>query len=252
MKKIIIIFLIVFGLIVFNITQASAGCKIVWTGDLSGSVPTNETSRTLPAAEELYNAIHYNTCFPNGEPMGFVNNDCYGVSGSGVRSLYCKWVCTEGTWELGTEYYCGPVYEYCYCEANGTWDVVCDTITTTTTQLSTTTTTAPATLVDLSTFTATPKFSKIILQWSTASEIDNAGFSLYRSESENGEYIKINDSLIPAQGNSTQGAFYEFVDKDVKNRKIYYYKLEDIDVNGVSTFHGPVTATPRLLFRFFK
>jgi len=38
----------------------------------------------------------------------------------------------------------------------------------------------------------------------------------------------------------------------LKNRKTYYYKLEDIDVNGVSTFHGPVTATPRLLFRFFK
>ncbi len=23
---------------------------------------------------------------------------------------------------------------------------------------------------------------------------------------------------------------------------IYYYKLEDLDVNGISTFHGPVSA----------
>ena len=110
----------------------------------------------------------------------------------------------------------------------------------------------PPTVINLSSFTATPKAGKVILQWNTESETDNAGFNIYRSESENGEYIKINDSLIPAQGSSTQGASYEFIDTDVKNRKTYYYKLEDIDLNGVSTFHGPVSATPRLLFRFFK
>ena len=115
-----------------------------------------------------------------------------------------------------------------------------------------TTTTAPATLINLSSFTATPKFSKVIIQWSTESEIDNAGFNIFRSTSETGEYLKINDSLIPAQGSANQGSSYEFADKDVKNRKTYYYKLEDIDLNGMSTFHGPVTATPRLLFRFFK
>jgi hypothetical protein len=106
----------------------------------------------------------------------------------------------------------------------------------------------PPTVINLSTFTATPKASKVILQWSTESEIDNAGFNLYRSESENGEYIEINESLIPAQGSSTQGARYEFIDNDVQNRKTYYYKLEDIDLNGQSTMHGPVSATPRLIY----
>ena len=109
-----------------------------------------------------------------------------------------------------------------------------------------------ATIVNLSSFTATPKARKVLLQWTTESEINNAGFNLYRSESKNGEYLKINDSLIPAQGSSTQGASYEFTDTDVKNRKAYYYKLEDLDLNGMRTLHGPVTATPRLLFRFFK
>ena len=104
---------------------------------------------------------------------------------------------------------------------------------------------------ELSSFTATPKAGKVILQWTTESETDNAGFNLYRSESEDGEYIKINDSLIPAQGSSTQGASYEFIDNDVKNRKTYYYKLEDIDLNGTSTMHGPVSATPRWIFGIF-
>jgi len=116
----------------------------------------------------------------------------------------------------------------------------------------TTTTTTPATLINLSSFTATPKFSKVIIQWLTEAEIDNAGFNIYRSETEDGNYIKINDSLIPAQGSSTQGASYEFVDKDVKNRKTYYYKLEDIDLNGKSTMHRQVSATPRLIYGMRK
>ena len=110
----------------------------------------------------------------------------------------------------------------------------------------------PPTVINLSTFIATPKASKVILQWSTESEIDNAGFNPYRSESENGEYFEINDSLIPAQGSSTQGASYEFIDNDVQNRKTYYYKLEDICLNGTSTMHGPVSATPRLIFGMGK
>jgi hypothetical protein len=36
---------------------------------------------------------------------------------------------------------------------------------------------------------------------------------------------------------------------DVKNRETYWYKLEDIDLNGKSTMHGPVSATSRLFSR---
>jgi hypothetical protein len=104
------------------------------------------------------------------------------------------------------------------------------------------------TIIQLASFTASPGSKKIVIEWITESEIDNAGFNLYRSGSENGEYNKINDSIIPARGSATQGAVYEFLDADVKNRKIYYYKLEDIDLNGTSTLHGPVSATPRLIY----
>jgi hypothetical protein len=108
------------------------------------------------------------------------------------------------------------------------------------------------TVINLTSFTATPKAGKVHLQWTTEAEINNAGFNLYRSSSADGEYIKINDSLIPAQGSSTQGAAYEFTDNDVQNRKTYYYKLEDIDLNVTSTMHGPVSATPRWVYSFWK
>jgi len=103
------------------------------------------------------------------------------------------------------------------------------------------------TVIDLSSFTAAPKAGSIILSWTTESEIDNAGFNIYRATSENGEYIKINDSLITTKGSATQGASYEFVDKDVKNGRTYYYKLEDIDLSGKSTMHGPIKAKVKRL-----
>jgi len=101
------------------------------------------------------------------------------------------------------------------------------------------------TLITLSSFTAIRSNRAVILDWTTASEIDNVGFNLYRSESENGEYIKINDSLIPSEGSPTQGASYQFIDENVLNRKTYYYKLEDIDLNGKSTMHGPISVELR-------
>ena len=58
-------------------------------------------------------------------------------------------------------------------------------------------------------------------------------FNLYRSETDNGEYAKINGSLIPAEGSSTQGTAYEFVDTGVQNGKTYYYKLESINLSGI-------------------
>jgi hypothetical protein len=101
------------------------------------------------------------------------------------------------------------------------------------------------TFINLSSFTATPKSSKVILQWTTESETDNAGFNIYSSTSENGKYVKINDTLIPAEGSATQGASYEYIDTGLRNGKTYYYKLEDIDLDGLSTMHDVVSATPR-------
>lgn len=110
----------------------------------------------------------------------------------------------------------------------------------------------PPTVITLSSFTATPSDRTVTLSWTTESEIDNAGFNLYRAESENGEYVKTNLSLILAEGSPTQGASYEFLDKDVKNRKTYWYKLEDIDLNGNCTMHGPVSAVPKLIYGINK
>ena len=108
------------------------------------------------------------------------------------------------------------------------------------------------TAITLASFEAKPGNNKVTLKWVTATEIDNAGFNILRAESENGEYVQINESLIPAQGTATQGSSYVFVDTEVANRMTYYYKLQDIDLNGTATMHGPESATPRLIFGMGK
>ena len=47
------------------------------------------------------------------------------------------------------------------------------------------------------------------------------------------------------------GASYSYIDDTVANGITYYYKLEDVDIYGTSTFHGPVSATPARVFRTF-
>jgi len=101
-----------------------------------------------------------------------------------------------------------------------------------------------ATLVELSYLKAKPLDSAVLLEWATETELENEGFNLWRSKEKDGEYVRINPYFIPSQGEAGSGAEYSYTDYDVTNGVIYYYKLEDIDINGKSSFHGPVSATP--------
>lgn len=103
--------------------------------------------------------------------------------------------------------------------------------------------TCDPTVVTLISFTITVSDGNVILEWETASEIDNAGFYIKRSEEKDGEYIRITD-LIPAEGGERDGATYTFTDKNVEDGVTYYYKLEDIDFSGVSIFRGPISNSP--------
>ena len=100
------------------------------------------------------------------------------------------------------------------------------------------------TLIKLSYFRANPLDSAVLLEWATETELDNEGFNLWRSEEKNGRYVRINSYFIPSQGEAGLGAEYSYTDYDVTNGVMYYYKLEDIDINGKSLFHGPISVTP--------
>lgn len=100
------------------------------------------------------------------------------------------------------------------------------------------------TAVKLVAFGAAPQGEAILVTWETASELDNVGFNLYRSMAAAGPYTQRNATLIPPQfPGEVMGGYYEWLDTDVQPGVTYFYKLEDIDVKGVSAFHGPISTT---------
>ena len=101
-----------------------------------------------------------------------------------------------------------------------------------------------STNIELVSFTATGGQGQVDLAWETATETDNAGFRLWRADSKGGIYARITADLIPSEGGPTGGSTYAFTDDGVSAGKTYWYKLEDVDIHGQSTFHGPVNATP--------
>jgi len=72
------------------------------------------------------------------------------------------------------------------------------------------------------------------VNWTTAVEIDNAGFNLYRASTAEGPYVKVNEQLIGANGNGG-GASYSVVDSN--GHVTDFYQLEDVDFNGASVLH---------------
>lgn len=101
------------------------------------------------------------------------------------------------------------------------------------------------TLVELTAFTAKGAFNRVLLEWETATEADNAGFHLWRSETGEGPFTRITDELIPAMGGATWGATYDWWDEGLSAGQTYFYKLEDVNFAGDSTLHGPVSARVR-------
>jgi hypothetical protein len=104
------------------------------------------------------------------------------------------------------------------------------------------------TAVDLARFEAWPEGRAVHVRWETTNEIDNLGFNLYRAEAgeEETSRMRLNAELIPtlvAPG-SPFGAVYDWIDKDkVRKEQTYLYWLEDIDIYGGTTLHGPVPVT---------
>jgi hypothetical protein len=84
--------------------------------------------------------------------------------------------------------------------------------------------------VKLSLLTATASENVIVICWRTETEVNNLGFSIYRSEEKDGKYTKI--AFIPGAGSSMMPIDYQFIDDNIKQDQPYFYYLEDVDVAG--------------------
>ena len=88
----------------------------------------------------------------------------------------------------------------------------------------------PATL---SHFRAEHTDTGVVLKWTTESEVENAGFYIYRSETRDGTFKVVNPTLIQGAGTTSERNEYTWTDTTAKPSTVYYYRIEDISHAGV-------------------
>jgi len=91
--------------------------------------------------------------------------------------------------------------------------------------------------VELTSFSAKEENNEVQLKWTTASEVNNKGFEILRSHEVSRGYEQI--GWVNAQGPGE----YTFLDTEITEKKTYYYKLRQIDIDGRVNYSSVVPVT---------
>jgi len=86
--------------------------------------------------------------------------------------------------------------------------------------------------VELTSFTASISDGSVVLNWITATELNNQGFEIERSTTQQ-SWQKI--GYVPGFGTTTEPKSYSFLDENVETG-VYSYRLKQIDYDGTSTY----------------
>ncbi|MGH7703239.1 MAG: hypothetical protein ACREMO_09100, partial [Gemmatimonadales bacterium] len=105
---------------------------------------------------------------------------------------------------------------------------------------------ANATAVKLNNLTATSSDDgRVLLQWRSGYEVNNLGYHLYREQG--GERVRLTPELVAGSAlfagvgtPLTAGRGYTWWDAPPRGSGPFQYWLEDVDLNGTRTWHGPV------------
>ncbi len=90
--------------------------------------------------------------------------------------------------------------------------------------------------VELTSFTYNLQGNDVVLNWTTATELNNQGFEIERSSSSQ-DWTKI--GYVPGFGTTTEPRSYSYMDNDVSDG-IYYYRLKQIDFSGAFEYSGEI------------
>jgi hypothetical protein len=94
----------------------------------------------------------------------------------------------------------------------------------------------PVTLLN---FDAKCDDNKVLIEWSTTTEVNNSHFILEKSYDAN-TFFEI--ATINGAGNSSTKLSYSFID-DSPNSGSLYYRLKQVDFNGSATYHSVITTS---------
>jgi len=103
----------------------------------------------------------------------------------------------------------------------------------------------PSLPVSLSSFSGKANNGNVLLEWRTESELNNSGFELYKSGSENKDYSLISSFVenenLKGLGNSSVGKNYSYQDYSVESNTTIWYKIADVDYSGNRKFSDPIS-----------
>ena len=97
------------------------------------------------------------------------------------------------------------------------------------------------------------KTGRVVITWVTESELNNAGFNILRSDTRGGAFEVVNlKGLIAGHGTTGERHVYTFTDTTAKPNVVYYYRIEDVSLDGKRTtlrttyLRGNVSASGKL------
>jgi len=100
--------------------------------------------------------------------------------------------------------------------------------------------------VELTSFTAQAQDQIVILNWVTATELNNHGFEIQRKVVE-GDFATV--GFIKGEGTTTNQKEYSYVDKNLVDGK-YFYRLKQLDFSGIYEYFNTIEVDVRSLDNF--
>jgi len=97
--------------------------------------------------------------------------------------------------------------------------------------------------VELTSFSAKVSEGEVTLKWQTATEVQNHGFNVERKTNKDRKRTWEKIGFVNGYGNSNSRKSYSFIDKDIAESGIYYYRLKQIDTDGNFTYSNELCVT---------
>lgn len=91
--------------------------------------------------------------------------------------------------------------------------------------------------VELSSFTASASSNSVTLNWTTATETNNSGFSIERKIPQDERWIEV--GFVPGHGTTTEIKNYSYTDENIK-MGMYSYRLRQVDLDGTFEYTNSV------------
>ena len=94
------------------------------------------------------------------------------------------------------------------------------------------------------------------MKWTTASEMENAGFHVLRSQEKASGFVQVNPVLILGAGTTAEGQTYTYRDTTARVNVLYYYRLAEVSLSGerrvVATvrLRGHISAANKVLWKW--